>query len=258
MSKPGNRQTFERQMNIWSIADLHLSFGVPDKSMDCFGPQWQNHPAKVEAAWRSLIQQDDIVLLAGDISWGKKIAEALPDLEWIDSLPGQKLLIRGNHDYWWDSISKVKKAAPPSLRFIQNDAIEIDGISFGGTRLFDSPEYTFNDYIIFQENPRASPKEKKEDTEAIFTRELLRLEMSLKALNQESRYRIVMTHYPPIGADLAESRASRLFDKYRVDEVIFGHLHSVREGSLPFGVRNKTRYTLTSADYIHFTPVRIL
>ena len=93
--------------SVWAIGDPHLSFGVPHKEMDLFGPLWKNRADKIKAAWDATVAPDDIVLIPGDISWAMRIEEALPDLQWIDERPGIKILIKGNHDYWWGSISKV-------------------------------------------------------------------------------------------------------------------------------------------------------
>ena len=101
--------------SIWAIADLHLSFGVPNKSMEIFGPQWADSPAKIREQWLALIAPEDLVLIPGDISWAMRIEEARPDLEWIDSLPGTKVMIRGNHDYWWSSLSQIANCPPPSI-----------------------------------------------------------------------------------------------------------------------------------------------
>lgn len=246
-------------MNIWAIADLHLSFGVPDKNMDVFSPAWKDHAEKIAHNWKEVIAPEDLVLIAGDISWALHVQDAIIDLKWIDQLPGTKVMIRGNHDYWWNSLSKVKAILPPSCHVIQNDAFQWNDVSIGGARLWDSSEYGFNDYIAFTE--RAKPKEKKAvsevDDEKIFERELQRLEMSLKALKQDAATRIVMTHYPPIGATLLPSRASQLFEKYRVDSVLFGHLHSVKKDKPLFGEARGVRYLLTACDYLDFKPLQL-
>jgi uncharacterized protein len=247
---------------VWAIADLHLSFGVKDKKMDIFGKEWANWTDKIEHFWTEKISAHDLVLLPGDISWAMYPKEAVPDLEWIDRLPGTKLLIRGNHDYWWGSKRKVESILPSSLHIIQNDAFHFHQVSVGGVRLWDTPEYNFNDFIILKENQKANAltmhAADPSHDEKIFLRELSRLEMSLQELNAEASHRIVMTHYPPIGANLKTSRASQLLEKYRVDISVFGHLHSLRPDSLPFGKKNGVTYHLTSCDYLGFNPLQIL
>ena len=103
-------------MNIWAIGDLHLSFGVPDKSMDIFGPAWKDHAKQIEESWHRLIRPEDLVLIPGDISWAMRIEDAILDLQWIDRLSGTKLLLKGNHDYWWGSLKKIAAILPPSLQ----------------------------------------------------------------------------------------------------------------------------------------------
>lgn len=248
--------------SVWAIADLHLSFGTPNKEMDIFGKEWIGWTETIQRNWKEKILPEDLVLIAGDISWAKHLEQAIPDFEWIDKLPGTKVMIRGNHDYWWNSKSKIVKALPQSLHIIQNDVFNYRGVSVAGSRLWDTPEYTFKDYVVMKEivgKPEISelPKDTGE-AEKIFERELGRLEMSLKMLEQAAQYKITMTHYPPIDASLAPSRASRLLENYHVDACVFGHLHSVRPNSLPFGEKNGVRYYLTSCDYLNFSPLKII
>ena len=245
-------------MNIWAIADLHLSFGLKGKEMDVFGEEWKHWTDKISTYWKEQISAEDLVLIPGDISWAMHIEEAVPDLEWIDDLPGVKVMIKGNHDYWWSSKSKVEKILPPSVHIIQNDSFQYKGVSVAGARLWDTPEYGFGDFIIMKENKRANLTETSEvDAEKIFQRELMRLETSLKALDPKAELRLLMTHYPPIGADLKESQASCLIEKHNVDICVFGHLHSLEKNSLPFGYKNGVRYLLTSCDYLDFHPLKL-
>ena len=245
-------------MAIWALADLHLSFGTPGKEMGVFGQEWERHYQKIETNWRERISQDDLVLIAGDISWAMKAAEAVPDLEWIDRLPGAKAMIRGNHDYWWSSLSKVEKVCPPSIHPIHHNIFRFGDIEVGGSRLWDTPEYGFNAFIEMKDFPQIKHKpESAEEAEKIFLRELGRLEMSLKMFSKNAKKRIVMTHYPPISADLAPSRAATLLEEYGVDACVFGHLHNAKPGSLPFGTARGISYYLTSCDYLNFTPMKI-
>ncbi len=207
--------------------------------MDVFGPNWADYMDKIEKNWRNVVQSDDLVLIAGDISWAMHLDDALVDLEWIAALPGTKVMIRGNHDYWWSSLSKVRRILPPTLHIIQNDSFTWNGYSIGGTRLWDSPEFNFGMEV--------------EVDEKIFERELQRLELSLKSMSEEKR--IVMTHYPPIGADLKPSRVSALLEHYHVQCCIFGHLHAVE--NMPFGELSGVHYILTAADYLDFKPLKI-
>jgi len=249
-------------MSIWAIADLHLSFGVANKKMDIFGEQWREHADKIAKNWKAKIANDDLVLIAGDISWAMRLEDVAPDLSWIDQLPGTKVMIRGNHDYWWHSISKIKKILPPSIHVIQNDAFGWNHVSVGGARMWDTTEFSLTEYLNISEESAltlAPPTEKRAlaDQEKIFVRELGRLELSLKALDPNAELRIVMTHYPPISATLEPSRISALLEKYQVDICVFGHIHNAKQGQLPFGETNGVRYLLTACDYLEFDPVQI-
>lgn len=246
-------------MRIWAIGDLHLSFGVPDKSMSMFGPAWANHAEKIAEHWKGLIRADDLVLIPGDISWAMHLEEAKIDLDWIDRLPGTKVMIKGNHDYWWGSLAKIAPILPPSIHLIQNNAFFWKGAAIGGARLWDTPEYNFHSFIEFRENPKAKTPDPEETvqedlSQKIFDRELERLRLSLKAMRADAAVKIAMTHYPPIGADLKNSRAGQILEQYGIQICVFGHLHSIKEGHSLFGEHNKIRYVLTSCDYIRFQP----
>jgi len=245
-------------MKIWAIGDLHLSFGVTKKTMDLFGPEWEEHPKKIATAWDNTVSPEDLVLIPGDISWASRPEKALPDLEWIEKRPGTKVMIKGNHDYWWTSLSKIEKILPPSIHLIQNSSVTIQGIAIAGTRFWDSPEYSFDHIIDFK--PCITPKKvPKKDEEALYQRELLRLEMSLQQMPEKAQTKIAMTHFPPIGTDLAPSAASALFEKYGVSLVVFGHLHSLHKSAHPlFGSARGVEYVLTSCDCIDFSPVLLV
>lgn len=247
-------------MSVFALADLHLALGLPEKQMDVFGEPWIGYTQKIENAWKKSIKRDDLVLLAGDISWGSSPEEAKIDLDWIDQLPGTKVLLKGNHDYWWSSLSKVQKILPPSLHLIQNNAFHWHDIAIGGTRLWDSKEYNFNPYIDYIPNPKAKLNPNPptiEESERIFERELTRLEASLKCLKKDAKVKIALTHYPPISLPLAPSRTSAILDNYNIDYCIFGHLHNVKKG-VQFGKFHHVEYLLTAADYLNFEPLKIL
>jgi uncharacterized protein len=231
--------------------------------MEVFGPAWKDYTRRIEENWIKLVSVNDLVLVPGDLSWAMRPEEALLDLDWIDRLPGEKLIVRGNHDYWWPTSKKLTAMLPPTFHFIHNTAFEWDGIAFAGARLWDTEEYSFDPYIEFVENPlqkKRSDEEiakKKEEDKKIFERELERLRLSLEKMNPRAKLRIALTHYPPIGPDLKPSRASALLEDYRVDICVFGHLHNVKEESLPFGEARGVRYLFASADYLSFTPIEV-
>jgi len=251
-------------MTIWALSDLHLNFGTPSKSMEVFGDSWKNYAERIKAHWLECIQPEDLVLIPGDISWGKNMDEALIDLNWIDALPGTKLILKGNHDYWWDSPAKMLAKMPPSIHFIQNNAFNWEGVTIGGARLWDTPEYSFGEYIHYVDNPREKkkPLENLEDIKAeqekIFVRDLERLKLSLVKLDPKAKIRIALTHYPPISADLKDSKASKILEEFKIDICVFGHLHNVVKKDPFFGEKNGVRYVFASCDFLEFIPLRIL
>ncbi len=248
-------------MRIWAIADLHLSFGVQGKEMDVFGPSWEKHAHQIEDHWRRRIAPEDLVLIPGDISWALKIFEVKPDLEWIDRLPGTKLLLKGNHDYWWGSLKQIAAILPPSIHLIQNNAFLWKGVAIGGARLWDTPEYSFGAFIERRENPKENVTEEAiqaDLSQAQFERELLRLRASLSLLDPQAKTRIAMTHYPPIGADLRPSRASQILEEFQIQICVFGHLHNVKTDLSLFGEARGVRYLLTASDYLRFQPLMIM
>lgn len=247
--------------NIWALGDLHLSFGVPNKGMEVFGEEWAGWTETLQRNWAGSIQDEDLVLIPGDISWATHLEDALPDLEWIDKLPGTKVMVRGNHDYWWSSKSKVLSILPPSLHIIQNDVFNFKGVSIGGARLWDTSEFDFNDYIVIKEGTPAKKlaayEGHDEKNEKIYAKELIRLELSLKELDPDAHLKICMTHYPPISASLEDSKASRILEQYGIQNCVFGHLHSLKKGIPLFGEKNGVRYALTSCDFLDFQPLKI-
>lgn len=258
-------------MKIWAIGDLHLSFGVPNKSMSIFGDAWKNYEERVQKSWDSLVSSEDLVLIPGDISWAMKLEDAMPDLLWIDQRPGHKVIIRGNHDMWWNSISQLRKALPPSIEAIQNDTVTWKNrVYIAGARLWDSDEYSFDNWIertprISEKTESMTPRELKEENQRIFSRELIRLEESLKklpTLAPEGAIKIAMTHYPPIGPEtMNPSLACQLLKKYGVSKVVFGHLHSLKKSLRSqeplFPPRDNLEFFLTSCDWLDCKPLLI-
>jgi hypothetical protein len=254
-------------MRVFALSDPHLSFGTPNKAMDRFGPQWVNHAAKIEARWRERVGEGDVVLVPGDVSWAMTLEQARPDLEFLGRLPGTKVLVRGNHDFWWSTISKVRRALPPSLKALQGDAVRIGDVAICGTRLWDLPGVSFHDWIDWRPAPAAAISaertlEDEEESRRIFERELLRLDRALAALEEAARggaLRIAATHYPPCGADLARSPATERIERHGVRHAVFGHLHALRRDlpAAPFGTRGEVHYTLAACDWIDFAPIEL-
>ncbi len=250
-------------MAIWAIADLHLSFGVEGKKMDVFGPKWVDHASKIEKNWKSSIANDDLVLIAGDISWALHQEDAMADLEWIENLPGTKVMIKGNHDLWWRSASKVRKVLPNSIHLVQNDAFTIHGVTIGGTRLWENPLISYNEYIEFREvkgvniHKKENTEEERLHDEKIFKTELDRLTTSIAAMDSNAKHRIVMVHYPPAGPLNRDSVVMDILAKNRIDVCLFGHLHNLKqEAPVNFSYKG-VRVLCTACDYLDFKPVLV-
>ncbi|MSR45583.1 MAG: phosphoesterase [Planctomycetes bacterium] len=251
-------------MKVYALSDPHLSFGTPNKAMDRFGPQWVDHPRKIAAAWRERVGTNDIVLVPGDVSWAMTLEQAKPDLDWLAALPGHKVLLKGNHDYWWSTIGKVRAAIGPRMHAIQGDVVSIGGVAIAGTRLWDQAGVSFRDAIDWRPGPggmvSAEPEgDRAAEAARIFERELGRLERAMAALAQEGRaaaLRIAVTHYPPCGGDLAATRATDRIEAAGARHCVFGHLHSLRRDlATPlFGQRGGTEYVLASCDWLDFAP----
>ena len=225
---------------IFAIGDLHLSLSVADKAMDVFGPGWANHVDRLKEGWQDTVGEGDLVLIPGDISWGLRLEEAAADLAFIDGLKGTKVLLRGNHDYWWTGYSKVLSILPPSLRAVQNDALVWGDVIVGGTRGWNTP---------------LSPDFSESKDRKIFEREKLRLGLSLRAMDEkEGRLRVVMLHYPPFSEKGAPTDFVKLLSGHRVDRCVYGHLHGRSCLGGFEGDYEGTGYHLVSADHLRFVP----
>jgi len=244
-------------LKIYALADLHLSLSHPDKDMKVFGPLWEDYHQKIKTHWLSTISDEDLVLIPGDISWAMKLESAMIDLEFIESLPGKKVLIRGNHDYWWPSLSKLEKLPFKTLTFLHNTACEFHGIGICGSRLWDSDEYSFHEFINFRENPKQREKQDLDDKK-IFESELKRLELSISCLPKHVHTKIAMVHYPPIGKDLKPSKCSHIFEASGISHVCFGHLHNLKTSLIPWGQARGVTYHFCSADEVNFQPQLIM
>lgn len=250
-------------MKVWAIADLHLSFSVPDKSMEVFGDDWFSYQERIQKHWHETISADDLVLIAGDISWAKHLEEAMIDLEWIDQLPGKKIISKGNHDYWWPSNQKLHDNLPSSISFIHNNALLVDSIAIAGTRLWDCPEVNYSRYIEIKEHPKVKKRvidlaDKRKEDEKIFTKEMLRLQRSLAQMSSTAETKIAMLHYPPLSPENQSTSVTALLEQYGVHYCVYGHLHNLRPGLEQIGSVRGIHYLLTSADYLNFKPLRIL
>jgi len=227
---------------IYGISDLHLSLGT-NKPMDIFGMQWLDHHEKIRANWLDIVTDEDIILIPGDISWALTIEEFMPDLEFINSLPGKKILLRGNHDYWWTSLNKVRSILPNNCYALQNDSIILgNDIVLAGSRGWTCPndrEYTQHDQKIYE-------------------RELIRLELSLADAAKHSCNELwVMMHYMPTNDKHEHNELISLMTRYQVSKVLYGHLHSYGHDIKIEGTHWDIEFHLISCDYINFIPKKI-
>ena len=230
-------------MNVYAIGDLHLS-STSDKPMDVFGKHWEGHFDRIKKDWLEKVKEEDVVLIPGDISWAMKMEDALVDLRALAPLPGKKVFIRGNHDYWWNGITKLRDNAPDdNFYFLQTDAVKIGDFVFVGSRGWacpGSPDYTAQD-------------------EKLYLRESQRFSLAFdhaKRLKEEGDKVVALIHYPPFNLKGESSLFTDLFEREGVEKVVFGHIH----GGVYFPYKtekNGVEYHLTSCDKTAFTLVKI-
>lgn len=227
-------------MKLYAIGDLHLP-GGQEKPMDIFGDHWERHFDQIAAHWQSCVRAEDTVLIPGDISWAMHLEDAAPDLQAIGALPGRKIILKGNHDYWWSTLAKVQRILPPGMMAVQHSAIDLGEAVVCGTRGWMFP----------------SEGEKLPDAdEAILRRELMRLDMALreaqKLLTAQKKL-IVMMHYPPLNVTERETPFTEVLERYPVHTVVYGHLHGAAIHMGFGGVQRGIRYELTSCDALKFS-----
>ena len=227
---------------LFAIADTHLSFST-DKPMGVFGDAWKRHAERLAAAWREEVLEGDVVIVAGDISWALKPEESIPDLDFLHGLPGNKLLVRGNHDFWWQSVTRLNELYD-DMRFLQNDHVMFgEGLAICGSRGWGLPG--LEDY--------------GEDDEKILARELIRLELSLAdAVKAGAGDIICVLHFPPALTPDNASPFTEVMERYPVSQALYGHLHGPQAfGKGIQGEHRGIRYSLVSSDFLGFRPVRV-
>lgn len=228
-------------MALYAIGDLHLSL-VADKPMDIFGEVWRNHTEKLTEGF-GILTADDVCVICGDLTWGMDIESCTEDFKFIDSLPGRKIILKGNHDYWWTTASKAKKFFEKhgisTIDILYNNCFFYGQRAICGTRgwLCDAGSTLGHD-------------------KKILDRELMRMEMSLKAAGDAEK--LCFMHYPPICGTSSCDEMLRLFEKYRVELCCYGHLHGAAQRTAVTGCVDGVTYKLVAADYVNFTPVKIL
>ena len=232
-------------MAVFTIADLHLSFSV-NKPMDIFGSSWENHAEKLQEYWNYMVQDGDTVIVPGDISWAMKLEEAYEDFKFINSLNGNKIIMKGNHDYWWQSMKKLqeftKENSFDTITFLHNTAEIVENLIVCGSRGWSC---------------ETSPS--SEDRK-IISREAQRFDLSItkaKELNtDESREIVAFSHYPVLLPGEETSPILEVLIKHGIKRLYYGHLHSVKEHQI-IKSAGGIELNLVSSDFRHFTPVRI-
>ena len=230
-------------MALYTIADLHLPLGI-DKPMDVFGGAWTGYVERLEYNWQRKIKEGDTVVLPGDFSWATYLEQSERDFEFLNRLNGRKILLKGNHDYWWTTMNKLVSFAAGrgfcSIEFLQNNSFIYGNTAICGTRGWVNP----------------SSDGFGADDKKIYDREVMRLELSLKtAKNCGEIY--VFTHYPPLSVQRTENDFTRMMRSYGVTKCFYGHLHSASHKNAVNDVVNGIEYKLVSADYLQFDPLLI-
>lgn len=240
-------------MALFALSDLHLALSI-DKPMDIFGSSWHNYMERIHYNWHRCITDDDLVIIGGDVSWAMYLDELTEDFSFLNSLPGRKLLLKGNHDYWWDSVTRMRNFVGDkqfdTVKFLHNDAFLYNGFSIAGTRGWNLP---------------VADGFSKQDRK-IYERELIRLRLSLEAakrLEQKggngSYFRVAVFHYPPVYTTegTADEAIISVLKEYNVQKCIYGHLHGPKAQTAFCGMIDGVEFMCTSADYLSFTPYKI-
>ena len=228
-------------MRLFAIADTHLCLGEPKKTMSVF-PGWSDYITRLEKGWKAAVGPDDAVVIAGDISWAMSLEEALTDLLFLNALPGRKLLLRGNHDYWWNTAAKMNAFFDANgldtLTIVHNSAFPAAGVAVCGSRgwYFDSEE----------------AHDKK-----IIAREAGRVAMSLDAARETGLEPVVFLHYPPLSVNGGTNEIIELLESRGIKEVYYGHLHGEKTDRVRAVYKGGMKLRLIAADHLGFAPILV-
>ena len=232
-------------MSIYAIVDLHLSFNNT-KPMDIFGDNWENHAEKIKKDWVEKVKENDTVLIPGDFSWETYLEDTYKDFAYLDSLPGKKILLKGNHDYWWTTVTKMREYLKEknfeNIDFLYNNSYEFENKIIVGTRGWDY----------------SKTADKK-----IIEREINRLVISLESAKKSENNKeiIACMHYPPISKNLInneyEQKIINILKEYNVKKCLYGHLHGTAHKDAINGERENIKFSLVSADYLDFKLLKI-
>jgi uncharacterized protein len=222
---------------IYGIAALHLSENPPVKPMEVFSPVWRDHWSRICSDWTARVLPTDWVILAGDTSWAMKWAEAAVDLEAVAVLPGKKIILRGNHDYWWTTVTKMRQLADPSFYFLHNNHVAVDDIAICGSRGWITPD-----------DPCFGPSD-----ESIYAHEALRIRTSLQSARDAGFRRLILAlHFPPVIRPGATNLFTDLLAEFAVETCAFGHLHDEGIQLAPSGKINGAACRLIACDALDF------
>ncbi|HHW31286.1 MAG TPA: serine/threonine protein phosphatase [Clostridiaceae bacterium] len=232
-------------MAVYAISDLHLALSI-HKPMDIFGPRWEDYMEKLKMFWEETVANDDYVIIAGDVSWATYLKEAYEDFKFINSLPGNKIITKGNHDYWWTTQKKLCEFLDENdfntIKFLQNSSIKVEDIIICGTRGWNCPG-----------DEEFGPQDRK-----IYERELNRLKLSLASIKKEDNEKImVVLHFPPFNSKGEPSDFIDIMKKNNVEICVYGHLHGASCLKAVEGTIEGISYSLISADYLGFKPIEI-
>lgn len=245
-------------MALYALGDMHLSF-TADKSMDMFGYIWKKHEKKIEKNCKKMIAPEDTFVITGDHSWGRKLPEARADLDFIAGLPGQKILLRGNHDMFWDAkkTAALNREFEPRLHFLQNNFYTYQDYALVGTKgyTFEGPFWVnqFGHIVDWRE-------EDEKHAEKLVQREAERLRISFELARAAGYKKFVMfLHYPPTSVLEEDSVFTRMAEEYKVEHVVYSHCHGEsRFADSIRGMHNGVMYHLVSGDFLNFKPEKIL
>ena len=228
-------------MALYAIGDLHLSLGPADKPMDVFGGRWTGYMEKLRENLKVIGPEDTTVLL-GDLSWAMGLEDAAEDFAFMNAIPGRKIILKGNHDYWWGTAAKMN-------RFFAEHGLTTFNILYNNAFFYGDHAICGTRGWFYEEDAAGT------HTGKMLAREALRLEASLKAAEGKPIY--CFLHYPPIYQGYKCPEMLELLDKYEVERCYYGHLHGYTHRRAFEGMREKTEYALIAADYVAFQPVKI-
>lgn len=228
-------------MSLYAIGDLHLSLGEIQKPMGIFNG-WENHIQRLSENWKASISQEDTVVLAGDTSWAMGLKNSLTDFQFINALPGRKIILKGNHDYWWATKRKMDN-------FFRDNGLDSLYILFNNC-------YEYSEYGICGTRGWVSIDGKTEN-ESVMAKEVQRLEVSICGALEKNLKPLVFMHYPPVYGSTCNYDILDVLYRYKIEQCYYGHIHGYSQKNAITGVQDGVEYNMISSDYLHFNPIKI-